>query len=79
MYFTKKDDKFVMVSTDARRLSYAEKPLPSGINFESAIVPTKILKCILKKSRKIMDKFGSTFSSFLVFYTLSMRVAHDFL
>ena len=50
VYFTKKDDKFVMVSTDARRLSYAEKPLPSGINFESAIVPTKILKCILKNA-----------------------------
>lgn len=50
VYFTKKDEKFVMVSTDARRLSYAEKPLPSGINFESAIVPTKILKCILKNA-----------------------------
>lgn len=50
VYFTMKDDKFVMVSTDARRLSYAEKPLTSNINFESSIVPTKILKCILKNA-----------------------------
>lgn len=50
VYFTKKDDKLVMVSTDARRLSYAEKAVDAGINFESAIVPTKILKCILKNA-----------------------------
>lgn len=50
VYFTSKDDKFIMVSTDARRLSYAEKPLTTGINFESSIVPTKILKCILKNA-----------------------------
>ena len=50
VYFTRKDDKFVTVSTDARRLSYAEKDLPAGINFESSIVPTKILRCILKNA-----------------------------
>lgn len=50
VYFTKKEDKIVMVSTDARRLSYAEKTVDAGINFESAIVPTKILKCILKNA-----------------------------
>lgn len=50
VYFTKKDDKFVMVSTDARRLSYSEKEIAPGVNFSSAIVPTKILRCILKNS-----------------------------
>ena len=50
VYFTKKDDKFIMVSTDARRLSYAEKEIPSEINFESSIVPTKILRSILKNA-----------------------------
>lgn len=50
VYFTKKDDKIVMVSTDARRLSYCEKQLAGGIDFENAIVPTKILRCILKNA-----------------------------
>ncbi len=50
VYFTKKDDKLAMVSTDARRLSYCEKMIASGIEFESAIVPTKILRCILKNA-----------------------------
>jgi DNA polymerase III, beta subunit len=50
VYFTRKEDKLVMVSTDARRLSYCEKILGSGIEFESAIVPTKILRCILKNA-----------------------------
>lgn len=50
VYFTKKDDKIVMVSTDARRLSYCEKEIGNGIDFESAIVPTKILRCILKNN-----------------------------
>lgn len=50
VYFTKKDGKFVMVSTDARRLSYAEKDFGNGIDFESSIVPTKILRCILKNA-----------------------------
>ena len=50
VYFTKKENKFAMVSTDARRLSYAEKEIDASINFEPAIVPTKILKCILKNA-----------------------------
>lgn len=50
VYFTKKEDKFVMVSTDARRLSYCEKTIASGLDFPSSIVPTKILKCILKNA-----------------------------
>lgn len=50
VYLTKKDDKLVMVSTDARRLSFIEKDLISGFDFAPAIVPTKILKCILKNA-----------------------------
>lgn len=50
VYFTKKDEKFVMVSTDSRRLSYSEKEIASEMNFPSAIVPTKILRCILKNA-----------------------------
>lgn len=50
VYFTKKENKLAMVSTDARRLSYAEKEIDDSINFEPAIVPTKILKCILKNA-----------------------------
>lgn len=50
VYFTKKDEKLVMVSTDSRRLSYSEKEISSEVNFPSAIVPTKILRCILKNA-----------------------------
>lgn len=50
VYFTKKENKIVMVSTDARRLSYCEKEFGDGIDFASAIVPTKILRCILKNA-----------------------------
>ena len=50
VYFTKKDDKFVMVSTDAKRLSYCEKSISTSLDFSSSIVPTKILKCILKNA-----------------------------
>ncbi|MEE1166813.1 MAG: DNA polymerase III subunit beta [Treponema sp.] len=49
VYFTKQDDKFVMVSTDAKRLSIISKDLP-GVDFPSSIVPTKVLKCILKNA-----------------------------
>lgn len=50
VYFNRIDDKFIMVSTDARRLSYCEKVLAPGIEFEPAIVPTKILRCVLKNA-----------------------------
>lgn len=51
VFFTKKEDNLVMVSTDARRLSYIEKTIAQGIqDFPSAIVPTKILNCILKNA-----------------------------
>lgn len=49
VYFTKKDDQFVMVSTDAKRLSYISKELP-GVDFPSSIVPTKILRSVLKNA-----------------------------
>ncbi len=51
VYFEKKEDNLVLVATDGRRLSYAAKPLCQGINqFESAIVPPKILSLILKRA-----------------------------
>jgi len=51
VFFTKKDDDLVMVSTDGRRLSYSAKSIAQGIkDFPSAIVPVKILSCILKNA-----------------------------
>ena len=50
VYLTKKNDNLVMVATDARRLSFVEKPFGNGIDFSNAIVPTKILRCILKNA-----------------------------
>lgn len=46
VYFAKEDDKLVMVATDGRRLALMQK---YGIecNFDHAIVPTKVLGCIL--------------------------------
>lgn len=80
VYFTKKDDQLVMVSTDGRRLSYIGKPIAQEIaDFPSSIVPVKILSCILKNApsegtiqlavvdRMIFAKFGSyEFSSLLI-------------
>ena len=50
VHFCKKGDNFVMVSTDSKRLSYCEKLLAPGIDFPPAIVPTKILRCVLKNA-----------------------------
>jgi DNA polymerase III subunit beta len=51
VYFTKKEENLVMVATDGRRLSYANKPIAQGIaDFPAAIVPVKILGCILKNA-----------------------------
>ncbi len=51
VYFEKKEDNLILVATDGRRLSYVSKPLCEGINqFESAIVPPKILSLILKRA-----------------------------
>ena len=50
VYFTKKENKLIMVATDARRLSFIEKPFAEGFDFSGAIVPTKVLRCILKNA-----------------------------
>ncbi len=80
VYFEKKEDNLVMVSTDSRRLAYAEKNICQGINdFKPAIVPPKVLNIIIKRmpqegniSLSIADKiiffkFGNyKFSSVLI-------------
>lgn len=80
VYFTKKNDELVMVSTDGRRLSFSSGDIAEHIpDFPSSIVPTKILYVILKHAsdegeiqiafdEKIMFvKFGSyEFSSALL-------------
>jgi len=80
VFFTKKDENLVMVATDGRRLSYIAKPVAQGIaDFPAAIVPTKILNCILKNAssegnisiavvdKMIFAKFGNyEFSSLLL-------------
>ena len=50
VYFTKKENKLIMVATDARRLSFIEKPFAEGFDVSNAIVPTKVLRCILKNA-----------------------------
>lgn len=49
VFFEKKEENFVMVATDARRLSYISKSFELP-DFGSAIVPIKILNCILKNA-----------------------------
>ena len=80
VYFTKKDDTLIMVATDGRRLSYVSKEIGQGVkDFPPAIVPVKILSCILKNAsdegnisiavvdRLIYVKFGNyEFSSSLL-------------
>ena len=80
VHFEKQNDNLIMVATDGRRLSYAEKNLAQGIpDFPSAIVHTKILDCVLKHAsdegnvsvavidKKIFFKFGNyEFSSLLL-------------
>jgi DNA polymerase-3 subunit beta len=49
VYFERKDDKLIMVATDGRRLSYAEKPLTDNVGeFSGIIIPTKILQLVRK-------------------------------
>ena len=51
VYFEKKNDRLLMVATDGRRLSYAEKEIAQNINdFTPAIVPTKVLNSVLKNA-----------------------------
>ncbi len=48
VYFVKENDKLIMVGTDGKRLSYIAKDAFNVPDFSPAIVPTKILSCILK-------------------------------
>ncbi len=78
VFFEKKNNQFIMVSTDARRLSYIGKDVEIP-DFSSSIVPVKILNCILKNApeegnvslaivdKVIFVKFGNyEFSSKLI-------------
>lgn len=47
-YFLKKDENLTMVATDGRRLSCVNKPAYEIQDFSPAIIPVKILSCILK-------------------------------
>ncbi len=80
VYFEKKEENLIMVATDGRRLAYVSKPLCAGVaDFESAIVPPKVLNIILKRlplegnlsmaiiNKMIYFKFGNySFSSVLI-------------
>ncbi|GMO33255.1 MAG: DNA polymerase III subunit beta [Termitinemataceae bacterium] len=49
VYFEKDGDKFVMVTTDGRRLAYASKPFSQNVDdFTPVIVPPKLLNILLK-------------------------------
>lgn len=50
VYFVKKDDVLTMVATDGRRLSCVNKSAAGVPDFQPAIIPTKILSCILKNA-----------------------------
>lgn len=50
VYFIKNNDVLTMVATDGRRLSCVNKNGFSVPDFQPAIVPTKILGCILKNA-----------------------------
>jgi len=51
VYFEKKEDTFVMVATDGRRLAFINKPAESGSpDFPGIIIPTKILNIVLKRA-----------------------------
>ena len=50
VYFVKKEDSITMVATDGRRLSCDTKTGFSVPDFQPAIIPTKILGCILKNA-----------------------------
>ncbi len=50
VYFVKNADVLTMVATDGRRLSCVNKPSYDVPDFQPAIIPTKILGCILKNA-----------------------------
>ena len=79
VYFVKNGDTLTMVATDGRRLSCDNKTGFSIPDFQPAIIPTKILSCILKNApdegniqiavvdKSIFVKFGNVeFSSVLI-------------
>ena len=79
VYFAKDEDNLTMVATDGRRLSCDIKKGLSVPDFQSAIIPVKILSCILKNApdegniqiavidKSIFVKFGNVeFSSVLI-------------
>ena len=78
-YFVKNNDVLTMVATDGRRLSCDNKQGLNVPDFQPAIVPTKILACILKNApdegniqiavidKSLFVKFGNVeFSSVLI-------------
>lgn len=79
VYFTKDEEYLTMVATDGRRLSCISKSDFNVPDFQSVIVPTKILNCILKNApdegniqtaiidKSIFVKYGNVeFSSVLI-------------
>ncbi|GMO53108.1 MAG: DNA polymerase III subunit beta [Treponemataceae bacterium] len=79
VYFDQKDDKFILVATDGRRLSYCEKQYAAASEIPHVIVPQKILNIILKRAsnegvikiaideKMIFFEFGNyQFSSILI-------------
>lgn len=50
VYFVKNDDTLTMVATDGRRLSCVNKIGLNIPDFQSAIIPIKILNCVLKNA-----------------------------
>ncbi|MDR2494217.1 MAG: DNA polymerase III subunit beta [Spirochaetaceae bacterium] len=50
VFFNKKDDVFVMVATDGRRLAFIKKDAPPSVaDFEAgAVIPPKILQIVMK-------------------------------
>ena len=79
VYFVKNGDTLTMVATDGRRLSCDNKTGFSIPDFQPAIIPTKILSCVLKNApeegnvqisvidKSIFVKFGNLeFSSVLI-------------
>lgn len=79
VYFIKNDDILTMVATDGRRLSCDNKAGLNVPDFTPAIIPTKILTCILKNApdegniqiavidKSLFVKFGNMeFSSVLI-------------
>lgn len=79
VYLVKENDNLTMVATDGRRLSCDSKKGLNVPDFQPAIIPTKILSCILKNApeegniniavidKSIFVKFGNVeFSSVLI-------------